>query len=201
MGLRSGGGGRRHGVVVGLAGIVGAFAGVVGLVVLIGWGVGDGGGRGVRLPASGAGLERRDDGVDLAAVRGELRGRAEAGAYGRAESGRADVLVVVAGEGRGGAVEEKLARFYSELRASGAVVVDAEIEAVPPGAAGGVLRCQPVTYPEQRLTLEMCVWADERSVGSVVALPGADNVDTRDELVQVTRDMHAAVQGGHNPPT
>ncbi|MEU8136287.1 hypothetical protein [Streptodolium elevatio] len=183
----------RRSALLALAGLAAAVAAVIGAVALIG-GLTEGGEPPPpRLPADAAGLARMDDAVDLAAVRRALDGRGEAGAYGRAGAARADVIVVVAADRRSGAAQDKLDRFYEELRASDARVAPAAVRRQDAGPLGGLLQCHPVEYPRQNLTLEMCVWADDSTVGSVLALAGADNVDSQDELARTTRDMRAAV--------
>ncbi|WP_436775650.1 hypothetical protein [Yinghuangia sp. YIM S09857] len=183
----------RRAVLRPLAGVVAAVAAVIGAVALIdGLTAGDDPPP-PRLPPVAANLTRMDDAVDLAAVRGALQGRGEAGAYGRTGATRADVIVVVAADRRSGAAQDKLDRFYAELRDSDARVDPATVRRQDPGPLGGIVQCHPVVYPRQNLTLDMCVWADGRSVGSVLALAGADNVDSPDELARTTRDMRAAV--------
>ncbi|WTW94788.1 hypothetical protein OG216_15965 [Streptomycetaceae bacterium NBC_01309] len=176
-----------------VAGLAVSVAAVIGAVALIG-GLTEGDEPPPpKLPAAAAGLARMDEAVDLATVRGALEGRGEAGAYGRVGAARADVIVVVAADRRSGGAQDKLDRFYEELRASDARVDSAAVHRQDAGPLGGLLQCHPVDYPRQNLTLEMCVWADNHTVGSVLALAGADNVDSPDELAQATRDMRAAV--------
>ncbi|MCF2533513.1 hypothetical protein [Yinghuangia soli] len=181
---------RRHGGLVAVLGIAGAVALVLGLVALIGRATEtDAEAPKLVLPPAAAGLVRMDETVDMAQVRGRLDDRGAAAAYGRAGAARADVIVVVAADRRSGAAAGKLDRFYAELRSSEARVDPAQFRRADPGPGRGVLQCHPVVYPVQNLTLDMCVWADEHTVGSVVALPGADNVGSIDELARLTRDM------------
>lgn len=182
---------RAAGTVLGIAA---AIVLVVGAVVLIGRGTGGSAPKTV-LPQTVGGLERRDEAVDLTQVRGELHGDGQAGAYGRAGLTRADVIVVVAGDRRAGSPEDKLDRFYTELRESQAVVDTAATVRQDAGPGAALLQCHPVTYPRQELTVQMCVWADEHTVGSVIAVAGADNVDAVDELADVARQMRGQVDG------
>lgn len=190
---RSAAGVSRRAALLAVAGLAAVIAAVIGAVAVIGALTGGDAPPAPTLPAAAPGLVRVDEAVDLVAVRGELGDQGEAGAYGRPGTARADVIVVVAADRRSGSAQDKLDRFYDELRASDARLDSADIRRQDAGPLGGLVQCHPVVYPRQQLTLDMCVWADDHSVGSVLALAGADNVDSRDELAQVTRDMRAAV--------
>lgn len=149
------------------------------------------------LPSAAAGLVRLDPDDAVRQADARMDGRGSAARYGRPGADRADVLVVLAADRRSGAAADKLERFYAGLGEAGVTADRARAAVQDPGPGGGALQCLPVTYPEQHTALDLCVWADAHTVGSVLALPDADGVGTVAELAALTRQMRAAVDRGH----